>query len=162
LPPSPYAADALTFVKRVANGQNVQHAALSVAGQRAVRQIHNSARLASHEMGFEQFDLEKSFATTKEMVQGIRELEAGLKRGLAGPALPATHALTSLQRAALKENVRLIIVRTIAAVKVGAGRQSLMNQLANPRFRFLGQIPEARAALIDALQGTGVSLPRGL
>jgi len=74
LTPSPYAADALTFVKRVVNGQNVQHAALSVAGQRAVRQIHNSARLASHEMEFEQFDLEKSFATTKEMVQGIREL----------------------------------------------------------------------------------------
>jgi hypothetical protein len=58
--------------------------------------------------------------------------------------------------------VRLIIVRTIAAVKAGAGRQSLVNQLANPRFRFLDQIPEARAALIDALKGTGVGLPRGL
>jgi hypothetical protein len=68
-------------------------------------------------MEFEQFDLEKGFATTKEMVQGIRELEAALKRGLAGPALPASHALTSLQRAALKENVRLIIVRPLLQSK---------------------------------------------
>jgi hypothetical protein len=43
LPPSPYAADALVFAKRVANGQNIQQAALSVASQRAVRQVRNAA-----------------------------------------------------------------------------------------------------------------------
>jgi hypothetical protein len=48
LPPSPYAADALSFVQRVANGQNVQHAALSTVGQRALRQVRNQASLASY------------------------------------------------------------------------------------------------------------------
>jgi hypothetical protein len=47
LPPSPYAADALTFVKRVASGQNIQHAALSMGGQRIVRQVRANASLAA-------------------------------------------------------------------------------------------------------------------
>jgi len=85
-----------------------------------------------------------------------------LKGGLTGPVLPATHALTDLQKRALAENVRLVIGKTIPAVKAGASRQSLVNQLANPRFRFLGQLPDARAALIDALKGTGVNVPPGL
>ena len=108
------------------------------------------------------FGVAKPLATQAEMVQGVRELEAGLKPGLYGPALPANYTLTGLQRMALAENVRRVIIKTIPAIKAGAGRQSFMNQLANPRFRFLGQIPEARAALINALKGTGVSLPPGL
>jgi RHS repeat-associated protein len=116
----------------------------------------NAARLVSR------FDLGKSLATKAEMVQGVRELEAGLKPSVPGSALSATHTLTDFQRRALAENVRLVIGKTVAAVKAGATKQSLVNQLANPRFRFLGQIPEARAALIDALKGTGVKLPAGL
>ena len=53
LPPSPFAADALAFVKRVANGQNIQHAALSVAGQRAIRQIENRAGILKRELELE-------------------------------------------------------------------------------------------------------------
>ena len=89
------------------------------------------------------------------MTEGVRELEIGLKSGrAAGPALPETMKLTDLQRRALSENVRRAITKTVEAVKKGAGKQSLINQLAR-------QIPEARAALIDALKGTGVNLPAG-
>jgi hypothetical protein len=44
--PSPLAADALDFVKGVANGQNIQNAALSVAGKRLVSQVRGHAALA--------------------------------------------------------------------------------------------------------------------
>jgi hypothetical protein len=112
------------------------------------------------------FDLTKPLATKGEMVEGIRQLEIGLKGSAGiGPSLPPTHVLTDLQRRALAENVRRIITETIPAVKAGttrSGVQPLVNQLANPRFGFLKQIPEARAALIEALEGTGVSLPPGL
>ncbi len=108
------------------------------------------------------FDLGKSVASNAEMVKGVRELETGLKPGLPGAVLQEGHTLTDLQRRALTENVRLVITKTVAAVKAGAGKQSLVNQLANPRFRFLAQVPNARAALIDALKGTGVTLPSGL
>ncbi|WP_086084465.1 hypothetical protein [Rhizobium etli] len=43
LPPSPYAADALAFVKGVAGGQNIQNAALSVVGKRALGSIRSQA-----------------------------------------------------------------------------------------------------------------------
>jgi hypothetical protein len=44
--PSPLAADALDFVKGVANGQNIQNAALSVVGKRLVSQVRGHAALA--------------------------------------------------------------------------------------------------------------------
>jgi len=47
LPPSPYAADAFSFVRGIANGQNIQNAALSVVGQRALRQVRANAALAA-------------------------------------------------------------------------------------------------------------------
>jgi hypothetical protein len=47
LPASPYATDALCFVKKVANGQNIQSAALSRAGQRTLRQIRANAVLST-------------------------------------------------------------------------------------------------------------------
>jgi hypothetical protein len=93
------------------------------------------------------------------MVAGVRQLEIGLKGRKAGPALGPDHVLTDLRSRALQENIRLVINKTIPAVKSGAGRKSLQNQLANPRFRYIDQVPEARAALTDALKGTGVSLP---
>jgi RHS repeat-associated protein len=115
----------------------------------------SATRLASR------FDLGKSVASNKEMVAGVRELEAGFKN-VAGTKLPAGHVLTDLQKRALEENVRRVITKTIEAVKTGSGKQALVNQLANPRFRFLYQVPSARAALIDALKGTGITLPPGL
>ncbi len=45
LPPSPYAADALAFVKGVTSGQNIQTAALSVIGKRAVQQARGQAAM---------------------------------------------------------------------------------------------------------------------
>jgi hypothetical protein len=142
-------------------GGAVNSTAKSVAAIKAAAEVE-ARSLKAAVLVAKRFDLGKSLATKAEMVQGVRELEAGVKRGVAGSALPVGHALTDLQRRALSENVRLVIGRTIAAVKAGAGRQSLVNQLANPRFRFLSQVPAARAALIDALKGTGVTLPRGL
>ena len=65
--------------------------------------IKTAARAASR------FDLAKPLATNKEMVKGIRELQAGLKGHLPGTALSATHTLTDFQRRALSENVRLVI-----------------------------------------------------
>src|SRR5262249_33667561 len=47
LPASPYAANALPFVRRVTNGQNIQYAALSSAGQRVLRQVRANAYLAA-------------------------------------------------------------------------------------------------------------------
>jgi hypothetical protein len=48
LPPSPYAADALRFVQGVANGQNIQNAALSVVGKRVIGQVRANAALAAN------------------------------------------------------------------------------------------------------------------
>lgn len=134
-------------------------------GASAIKAAAEAEALASRQAVrlLQRFDLDQPLATVEEMVEGVRELETGTKPGLgSGPALPETRALTDLQRRALGENVRRIIVKTIPAVKAGAGPQSLVNQLANPRFRFLWQLPAARAALIDALKGTGVSLPASL
>jgi hypothetical protein len=39
LPSSPYAADALSFARRVAAGENMQTAALSLAGRRVFRRM---------------------------------------------------------------------------------------------------------------------------
>ncbi len=111
----------------------------------------------------QRFDLAKPLATKEEMVQGVRELEAGLKSHLPGPALDeATHQLTDLQRRALEENVRRVITKTIPAVREGsASASAIVAQIANPRFRFLSQVPAARAALIDALKSVGMKLPPG-
>ena len=156
----------LNKVVTVAGAVNAAGSALNSTGK-AVSTLKAAARVEALAIktaarAASRFDLAKPLATNKEMVKGIRELEAGLKGHLPGTALSATHTLTDFQRRALSENVRLVIGRTIPAVKAGAGRQALVNQLANPRFRFLGQVPDARAALIDALKGTGVSLPAGL
>jgi hypothetical protein len=132
--------------------------AINAAGRAEALASKQTARLISG------FDLGKEIATPEEMRQGVRELEIGLKSSSnikPGPALPETIPLTNLQRRALSENVRRVITKTIQAVKTGSGKQSLIDQLANPRFRFLQQIPQARAALIDALKGTGVDLPAG-
>jgi hypothetical protein len=109
------------------------------------------------------FDLAKPLATKEEMVQGVRELEAGLKSHLPGPALDeAAHQLTDLQRRALAENVRRVITKTIPAVREGGSSASaIVAQIANPRFRFLSQVPAARTALIDALKSIGMKLPPG-
>jgi hypothetical protein len=109
------------------------------------------------------FDLAKPLATKEEMVQGVRELEAGLKSHLPGPPLnEATHQLTDLQRRALEENVRRVITKSIPAVREGGSSVSaIAAQIANPRFRFLSQVPAARAALIDALKSIGMKLPAG-
>jgi hypothetical protein len=43
LPPSPYSADALSFVQRAASGQNIQKAALSTIGNRVMNKIEQQA-----------------------------------------------------------------------------------------------------------------------
>ena len=109
------------------------------------------------------FDLTKPLATKEETVQGIRQLEAGMKRSLPGPALDATrHMLTDLQSRALQENVRRVITISIQAVREGrASTAAITAAMANPRFRFLSQVPSARAALIEALESIGMRLPPG-
>jgi len=109
------------------------------------------------------FDLTKPLATKEEMVQGVRELEAGMKSHLPGPPLDeAAHQLTDLQRRALEENVRRIITKSIPAVREGSSSvNAIAAQIANPRFRFLSQVPGARAALVDALKSIGMKLPAG-
>lgn len=99
----------------------------------------------------------------KKWSRALGELEAGLKSHLPGPALDeATHQLTDLQRRALEENVRRVITKTIPVVREGGSSlNAIMAQIANPRFRFLSQVPAARAALIDALKSIGMKLPPG-
>lgn len=109
------------------------------------------------------FNINKEYATKTEMAQGVRELERGFKN-IPGKPLPDNHMLTGFQRNALQENIRRVIKKTIPAVKRkmsnGSSNQSLVNQMSNPRFRFLDQVPAAKEALIKALEGTGVTIPR--
>jgi len=105
------------------------------------------------------FQTDRPYASASVMVKAVRELEAGLKPHLLGPALPVTHKLTDEQRDGLMENVRRVIVRTIAAAaKNPRHRRAVENQLRQPRFRFLEQIPEARVALETALQRAGLEI----
>src|SRR6266851_882232 len=54
LPPSPFAADALSFARSVASGKNIQHAALSIAGQRVLQgqKVYQKPRNMKRELHF--------------------------------------------------------------------------------------------------------------
>jgi hypothetical protein len=101
------------------------------------------------------FSLDTPYATRQEMIQAVRELEAGMKRHLPGPPLPRTHILTDIQRRGLMENVRTILNKMNQRIQSGTNpnvvRRTLRVQLRNPRFRFIGQIPEAHSALRGTL-----------
>lgn len=113
------------------------------------------------------FNLKTPYATKEEMVEGVRQLEGGLKKGPTKQGytdvLPQSHTLTEFQKNALRENIRSVIVNTIPAVKknLAMGRdstESIRRQISNPRFDFIDQVPEAKRALAEAFEGTGVNL----
>jgi hypothetical protein len=53
-----------------------------------------------------------------------------------------------------------VITKTIEAAKQNAARiSSVEEQLGNTRFRFLDQVPEAKAALQKAASEIGLKLP---
>jgi RHS repeat-associated protein len=97
------------------------------------------------------FDVTKSYMGSSEMSTYIRELEAGFKGG--GSKLPADHKLTTNQLNALSENLKLTITKTIPNAST---KQAIINQLANPRWRFIDQIPGGRAAINQAIKGLGI------
>jgi RHS repeat-associated protein len=105
------------------------------------------------------FDLGTEYASKAQMLKVIRELEAGTK-GNAGIPIPANQPLSIEQLNGLRENVRLVITKTIEAAKQNAARiSSVEEQLGNTRFRFLDQVPEAKAALQKAASEIGLKLP---
>jgi hypothetical protein len=84
-----------------------------------------------------------------EMSPYIRELEAGFKDN--GVKLTADHKLTESQLNALSENLKQTITIPNAST-----RQAIINQLANPRWRFIDQIPGGRSAINNAIKGMGI------
>lgn len=93
------------------------------------------------------FDLRTPYATLADMVRVVRRLESG--------ALPSGYTLDPLERLALMENVRRLLVKTLPA----AGVKSAQAVAAKPRWRFIAQIPEARDALREAFLAKGVTPP---
>jgi hypothetical protein len=92
-----------------------------------------------------EFDLGTPYATAPDMVRVVRRLESG--------GVPDGYVLDPLERLALMENVRRLLVKTLPA----AGVQSAQAVASKPRWRFVSQIPEARDALRQALLAKGVT-----
>ncbi|MCC5635163.1 hypothetical protein LC593_04705 [Nostoc sp. CHAB 5844] len=73
------------------------------------------------------------------------------------------HRLTASEKLALVRNLRLILAKSLPAVrnldpKVSARATRTLNiQLNLPRFRFLNQITQARNSLLIQLRGTGIT-----
>lgn len=85
----------------------------------------------------------------------IRELEAGFKN-YGGTKLASNHKLTTNQLNALSENLKQTLIKTIPN---STTNQTIINQLRNPRWRFIDQIPRGREAINNALKGTGIVFP---
>jgi hypothetical protein len=103
-------------------------------------------RLAS-EAGF---DVSKAFCSVTEMREGIRQLGA-LSEGA---------VLTEMQRLALCENVRMVILRTAA---VPNARPSLIAQSRLRRWGFLrAASPDAADAHVAVLGWLGIEPPASL
>jgi hypothetical protein len=72
------------------------------------------------------------------------------------------HRLTASEKLALVRNLRLILAKSLPAVRNidptvrNRATRTLNSQLKLPRFRFLNQIPQARNSLLIQLQGTGI------
>lgn len=88
-------------------------------------------------------------------------MQASLKKLEA--AAPA-YGLTDPEKLALVRNLRLILAKSLPHIKNSddpekrnAAIRTLSHQLQLPRFRFLNQIPQARASLLAQLRGTGVT-----
>jgi hypothetical protein len=101
------------------------------------------------------FNLSKSYIDPKQMSTYIKELESGFKN-YGGNQLSNNHILTRNQLNALSENLRQTLIKTIPNAKTS---QSIINQLANPRWRFIDQIPGGRDAINEALKGTDIIFP---
>jgi hypothetical protein len=108
---------------------------------------------------------EKPFATAQEQVEGVRQLEGGLKPNLKDrPLLPPDHVLTDFQKQALRENVRGVINNTVDSIRKGqtrAGTNPLATQMSNPRFRFLDQVPDAKQAFLEAIKDLDPAIQKG-
>lgn len=85
----------------------------------------------------------------------IRELEVGFKN-YGGTKLPGNHTLTPNQLNALSENLKQTLTKTIPN---STTNQAIINQLSNPRWRFIDQIPGGREAINNAIKGTGIVFP---
>ena len=72
---------------------------------------------------------------------------------------PADKILTKKEATALEQNVRVIINKIINRPEKGIKAfENIQSQL--PRMRFLDQVPEAKAALIDVLESSGGKFPK--
>ncbi len=90
----------------------------------------------------------------------IKELEQGMKQSLPGEPLPLGYQLTPGQTSAMQVTVRQIIDNTIRTqINKGADFNvtSVVNQLSNPRFRFLDQVPDALKAITTAINDPRIS-----
>jgi len=73
------------------------------------------------------------------------------------------YRLTTSEKLALVRNLRLILAKSLPAVRnlnptvSNSAIRTLNIQLKLPRFRFLNQIPQARNSLLIQLQGTGIT-----
>jgi hypothetical protein len=74
--------------------------------------------------------------------------------------LPDDSVLNERQKAALRENVERFVSKSLPA-KVASGKLDSVQRFLREdrRWRFLSQVPEARARLAAALDGTGIELP---
>lgn len=91
----------------------------------------------------------------KQMSTYIRELEAGFKN-YGGMPLPNSYKLTQNQLNALSENLKQTLIKTIPNA---SNNQSIINQLSNPRWRFIDQIPGGREAINSAIKDTRIVFP---
>lgn len=159
------------------NAENVDQKVMTdpfAAGQNGAQALGKTVKIGINLLGRKSklkgpkkgFDLKTPKATTAEMAEAVRQLETGMmnsigRAGRNGPALPKGHILTEFQKRGLEENIRNVINRTIPAVKSGQNSTAaLRNQMQNVRFRYIDQVPEAKAALESALKGTGVKVPQ--
>lgn len=92
------------------------------------------------------FDLSKEYTTIEKMREGIKEIEK----------LKPDATLTEAQKSALAENLRRAINETFST----GTKASIAAQAKLGRWRFIDQLaPEAKAALVAALNAAGVPLP---
>ncbi|WP_163394145.1 RHS repeat domain-containing protein [Flavobacterium limi] len=100
------------------------------------------------------FDVTKTYMDPKQMSIFIRELEAGYKNG--GTKLLKSHVLTSDQVKALSENLKQTLTKTIPNANTNS---AIINQLYNPRWRYIDQIPGGRKEINKAIKGTNIFFP---
>ena len=101
-----------------------------------------------------EFDVSKTYMDPKQMSPYIRELESGFKD--AGSKIPASQKLTPNQLNALSENLKQTITKTIPNAKTN---EAIINQLSNPRWRFIDQVPGGREAINTAIKGKNIVFP---